>query len=71
MQQHYASSMLPLSVVSDQTTTSATSSQTYKFLHKHKEINGVMKQITLDTWTTNNNVQYFYGWLGVRSVNLQ
>ncbi|VDN53655.1 unnamed protein product [Dracunculus medinensis] len=63
---------LPLSVVSDQTNTSATSSQTYKFLHnhKHKEINGAMKQITLDIWTTNNNIQYSYGWLGVRCQSI-
>ncbi|VDN50686.1 unnamed protein product [Dracunculus medinensis] len=54
-------------LLSDQTTTSATSSQTCKFLYKHKEINAVIKkQIASDIWTTNNNIQYSYGWLGVR-----
>ncbi|VDN52030.1 unnamed protein product [Dracunculus medinensis] len=55
-----------LSVISYQTTTSATSLQTCKFLYKHKEINGfITKEIAPDTWTANNNIQYSYGWLGI------
>uniref|UniRef100_A0AAF5Q3S8 Integrase_H2C2 domain-containing protein n=1 Tax=Wuchereria bancrofti TaxID=6293 RepID=A0AAF5Q3S8_WUCBA len=56
-----------LSVISDQTTTSAPSSETCRDLYDQKQINGSkLAQIFHNKWTTTNQVHYYYGWLGVR-----
>ncbi|VIO92955.1 Uncharacterized protein BM_BM17454 [Brugia malayi] len=55
-----------LSVISDQTTTTAPSSETCRDLHDQRQINGSkLTQIFHNKWTTTNQVHY-YGWLGVR-----
>uniref|UniRef100_A0AAF5RTL0 DUF5641 domain-containing protein n=1 Tax=Wuchereria bancrofti TaxID=6293 RepID=A0AAF5RTL0_WUCBA len=58
---------LSLSVVSDETIISAISSHLCLILHNQKELNGSpLTKIKQNKWTTNNNVQYSYGWLGIR-----
>ncbi|VDM94746.1 unnamed protein product, partial [Onchocerca ochengi] len=58
---------LSLSVISDKTITSAISSHFCKTLDDQKKHNGSMlKQISPNKWTTNNEIQYSYGWLGIR-----
>uniref|UniRef100_A0AAF5Q771 Uncharacterized protein n=1 Tax=Wuchereria bancrofti TaxID=6293 RepID=A0AAF5Q771_WUCBA len=54
-------------LMSDQTTTSAPSSETCRDLYDQKQINGSkLAQIFHNKWTTTNQVHYYYGWLGVR-----
>ncbi|KAL3998739.1 Integrase core domain family protein [Acanthocheilonema viteae] len=55
-----------LSVESDQTTTSATNSQTCRTLDQDRFDEKKFKQISPYIWTTSNNIQYSYGWLGIR-----
>ncbi|VDN51095.1 unnamed protein product [Dracunculus medinensis] len=53
---------LSLSVVSDQTTTSPTTSQFCRALNNQKGI--ALNQISPNKWITNNEIRYSYGWLG-------
>ncbi|VDO78810.1 unnamed protein product [Onchocerca flexuosa] len=58
---------LSLSVVSDQTTTTPTSSYFCKELNDQRKLNGsILKQVSHNKWSTNHEVQYSYGWFGVR-----
>lgn len=65
--EQYAFLRLSLSVVSDQTAISATTSQFCIALNNQKGINGIaINQISPNKWITNNEMQYSYGWLGVK-----
>lgn len=56
-----------LSVISDQTVTSATSSHFCRNLDRQKKTDGEeLIQVSPNKWITNNELQYSYGWLGVK-----
>uniref|UniRef100_A0AAF5PKS8 DUF5641 domain-containing protein n=1 Tax=Wuchereria bancrofti TaxID=6293 RepID=A0AAF5PKS8_WUCBA len=57
---------ISLSVVSDHTSTTATSSQFCRYLNVRKQMNGIgLIQSSPNQWITNKEIQYSYGWLGV------
>lgn len=62
---------ISLSVISDQITTSATISQFCTALNNQKGINGIaINQISPNKWITNNELQYSYGWLGIKCQSI-
>ncbi|VDN57552.1 unnamed protein product [Dracunculus medinensis] len=68
--EQYAFLRLSLSVVSDQTAISATTSQFCIALNNQKGINGIaINQISPNKWITNNEMQYSYGWLGEKWIS--
>ncbi|MCP9263633.1 Integrase core domain containing protein [Dirofilaria immitis] len=63
---------LSLSVISDQTITSAISSSFCQTLYIQRQLDGVaLIQPSPNKWITNNEIRYSYGWLGINCQSTQ